>query len=369
MTLNDFILSNNTKYRISRHLAFWGVFFLITMLTDLRMNEQLTSRVIKHHILFFTLFIPMRIIMVYIFIYVLIPKFIYTKKYFLFLIASITTFIICFFVNLIPGYLFHFNYPYPPSTEAGMRFLFFLIDYDNIIFKGIFLIGVVVLVKLTKSWYLQQIENTRLAEQEAENRTKLFKSQMQPEFLFHSLDGLHKKIKNQSDEASEMVLCLADIFSYILYDCDTISILLKKELTAIQNLIAAENMNEEADTMINISIQGNSENKYIAPLTLFSFINGHINKSEGEKSIHIDISINETEVALVMRLKTFIDNLSETEEANNVNDNWAKDPSAHSIKYQIKNNGQANDYTIRAKVELMASTNPETINNHLIAVN
>lgn len=312
---------------------------------------------------------PMRIIIVYIFIYVLIPKFIYTKKYFLFFIAAIATFIICFFVNLIPGYLFHFDYPYPPSTEAGMRFLFFLIAYDRIIFKGIFLIGVVAFIKLTKSWYLQQIENTRLAKQEAENRTKLFKSQMQPEFLFHSLDGLRKKIKNQSDEASEMVLYLADIFSYILYDCDTLSIPLKKELTAIQNLIAAENMNEEANAIINISIQGNSENKYIAPLALFSFVNYHINKSEGEKSIRIDISINETEVALIMHLKTFIDNLNEPEKVNNVNDNWIKDPSSHLIKYQIKNNGQANDFTIKAKVELMASTNPETIHNNSIALN
>jgi hypothetical protein len=311
----------------------------------------------------------MRLIMVYIFIYVIIPKFIYTKKYFQFLIVSIATFSICFFINLIPGYLFHFDYPYPPSTEAGMRFLFFLIDYDSIIFKGIFLIGVVLFIKLTKGWYLQQIENTRLARQEAENRTRFFKSQMQPEFLFHSLDSLRKKISNQSDEASEMVLCLADIFSFILYDCDTVSILLKKELTAIQNLIAAENMNKEADTIIDISIQGNSENKYIAPLTLFSFINSQINKREGEKSIHIDLSINETEVALIMRLKTFIESFSETEEADNVNNNWVQDPSAHPIKYQIKNNGQANDFTIKAKIELMMPTNPEPIPNHSIPVN
>jgi hypothetical protein len=70
-----------------------------------------------------------------------------------------------------------------------------------------------------------------------------------------------------------------------------------------------------------------------------------------------------------MRLKIFIDNTNEAQETNNVYYKWVKEPSAHPIKYQIKNNGQANDFTIKAKVELMVSANPEPVHNHSITLN
>src|ERR1700722_13510642 len=134
MTIHQFIFSKERKHRLARHLVFWGVYCLVAFYAEIQINSLKELKVWKTyrwHLKFFGLFLPMTVFMVYIFIYVLIPKFMLTKKYFIFIIAALGTILFCFAVDMIPAYIIHFNYPYPPATEAGMRLLYFAIDYQH----------------------------------------------------------------------------------------------------------------------------------------------------------------------------------------------------------------------------------------------
>jgi len=376
MTTQQFIFSNDRKHRLIRHLSFWGAYCMLAFYAEFQnpgLHELKLWKTYKSPLLFLGLFLPMSIFMVYIFIYVLIPKFIQTKRYFRFTFAASGVLLFCLAVNMIPGYLFHFDWPYPPATEEGVHWLYFEIDYQHTLHEGICLAAAVTCIKLAKAWYLQQTENTRLAQLDAENRTKLFKSQIQPEFLFHSLQTLNKKIQTSPDEAPGMVINLSDIFSYILYDCNEKYILLEKELLAIQNFVITENMNEENTAKINMKIRGDSRDKLIAPLTLFSFLEKQIvpimDPQAGERSIDIDIDIKDSTLTLIIRLKNQGASPVQNIQAYSLHKKLQFNIPDNFIAHHFSADKSGNAFIIDATIELVGTNNIEHLQYQSIDLN
>jgi len=75
-------------------------------------------------------------------------------------------------------------------------------------------------IKLLKRWWLKQKEKERLEKEKLMTDLQLLKSQVHPEFLFSSLDTICGMTRKKNiDNAAMLLLKLADILSYILYEC------------------------------------------------------------------------------------------------------------------------------------------------------
>jgi len=161
-----------------------------------------------------------------------------------------------------------------------------------------------VAIKLTKRWYIKEAENIRLRKDKAEAELQLLKAQVQPAFLFQSLDHIHELSAERPDKAAAELLQLSELLSYILYDSKRESVRLNKEIACLKNYLSLENAAMGDNLDIALSVNGNAEGKRIPPLLLMPFLENSIQqcKKSGLEKLWISIEFNFSDDDITMRL-------------------------------------------------------------------
>jgi LytS/YehU family sensor histidine kinase len=96
------------------------------------------------------------------------------------------------------------------------------------------------LLKFLKQWYEDQRVSRELTKVQLETELKFLKAQINPHFLFNSLNNLYALTLKKSDLAPEVVLRLSDILRYVLYDTNLGSVDIQKELSHLRDFIELE---------------------------------------------------------------------------------------------------------------------------------
>lgn len=305
MTAYEFIFSNDRKCRLARHLTFWGVFCISRFYLNLypgKPSDLLNWDIYVYPLVLMLGFTPLHAFSIYVFVYLLLPRYLQKRKYAAFMaaacIVSIFNFMAAFFITVV---LFKILGILPAGKENLFGYL------RSGFYQGILLAlsasCIVMGIKQAKNWYLQQIENTKLAKLKSDKEIQLLKAQIRPVFLLQSLNILRKTIIAGNDDAPGMVLQLADFLSYLLYDSKDQFIPLRKELDVLALLIYFEQKNRGDKSEVNIVIDGNAENKYITPLVLFSNLQNALSETEEKEpnsSIEISIHIKALSVNLCL---------------------------------------------------------------------
>jgi two-component system LytT family sensor kinase len=294
-----FIFSNRPLYRLLRHLAFWAVFILHYSLQNMLiggLHEALRYRSIPAILQYDAFFVPAFMISAYFFMYVVIPHFLFQKK--------ITAFVLVFSgliaLNLICANYVGILYIH---ISSGTPFDKIHIDTNkyNVIVNG-FWIPLIVMglsggIRLTKKWVLQQKANELLVKQKISHEVKLLKTQIHPRFLFHSLNSLEDKLKKKQADSPGLILKLADILSYILYESESDYVLVGKEIEVIGEYVELQKTNFPDSLRANLEINIPSFNLYIAPLILLPFVETSFEcltmNDDSDKNINIVINANE----------------------------------------------------------------------------
>ncbi len=147
--------------------------------------------------------------------------------------------------------------------------------------------------------YHQKVEHDKLEAEVKlkETELKLLKSQIQPHFLFNTLNNLYLLALEKSDKTPDLLLRLSELLSYITYDCSAEKISVGKEIEFINSYIELQKLRyEKCDITMNVS--GNIHDKLIAPMILHTFIdNSFKHGAELEKrnpwiKISLDIKDN-----------------------------------------------------------------------------
>jgi two-component system, LytTR family, sensor kinase len=116
-------------------------------------------------------------------------------------------------------------------------------------------------------------EKTMLSSVQKESdffRLRYLRAQLNPHFLFNTLNSIYSLSLQKSDGAPEVVVRLADIMRYLIYECDEEKIPLDKEIDFIRNYIEIEKIRHKAD--IRLTIEGPTAGIMIEPYLFISFI-------------------------------------------------------------------------------------------------
>ena len=296
MTRYNFIFSNEPGYRISRHIAFWSVLLLHFVIQNLIVggfNEAVTPRSFPDSIYYSCYFFPIYIVFVYLFIYLLIPFFLFRNRYTLFffslVISLIAECIACNFTGML--------YIHKTRNIPFDKITFYFNKYNTVV-NGIFLPLTIFAIsggiRLAKKWYLEQKENERLAREKISRELQLLKTQLHPRFLFHALTTIKNHIRSYSSFSGSLLIWLSELLSYILYESDNRYVLVGKEIEIIKNYIDFERESATDILLTEISISGNTEGKYISPLLLLSFIETSFDcfAKENTKDPSLKLTIN-----------------------------------------------------------------------------
>lgn len=235
MNLHPFIFSNKTKSRLSRHFVFWLLFTLHFVVQNLMVGgagEGKTHRTFAESFFHSLYFLPIYVAATYLFIEVLLPTFLYRQRYVTFSASALLLFAGSFVALYYAGVLY---------LHQSKKLPFSQIDFSankyhalvNGLFVPFMLYGIAAGIKFSKKWFLQQRENERLAKQKLATELQLLKTSIHPRFLFHALHTVEKQMAHFSAQSSALILQLADLLSYILYENDAAWVPLEKELEII----------------------------------------------------------------------------------------------------------------------------------------
>ena len=140
-------------------------------------------------------------------------------------------------------------------------------------------------------------------------RLKYLQSQLNPHFLFNTLNSIYSLSLQKSDKAPDVIIKLADIMRYLIYECNEPKILLDKEIEFIRNYIEIEKIRYQAD--VRFTIEGETKGIMIEPFLFISFIeNGFkhaMNDSTTSPFVYVTIKTEQKKITLNVVNNTNID--------------------------------------------------------------
>lgn len=133
------------------------------------------------------------------------------------------------------------------------------------------------------------MEKTKL-----ESELKMLKDQINPHFMFNTLNNLYGLISKNTADAQESVLRLSRILQYMLYESNHDRIRLQQEIRCIRDYIDLENLRYPGNLSISMNVQENINHLAIVPLTIFPFVENSFKHGASEMIkdawINIDFS-------------------------------------------------------------------------------
>lgn len=212
----------------------------------------------------------MAMILVYVNIYYLIPKFILKKKYKRYVLYFIISLALFYVIRTELIYLFINENVWPESESPQNAYSFNHVIV--VVLSGIYEVGLVTTIKLTADWISERTRVEKLEKMQLSSELKYLRTQIQPHFFFNTLNNLYALTLKKSDNAPRMILKLSEMMQYVLYDVKGSKASLLKEINHINNYIDIEQLRFEDNIDAEMDITGDIEDVNVPPLLLLSFV-------------------------------------------------------------------------------------------------
>jgi two-component system, LytTR family, sensor kinase len=151
------------------------------------------------------------------------------------------------------------------------------------------------LIQLAIRWFENQKLKSDLLIQTKASELALLRSQINPHFLFNTLNNIYSLVYKKSDEAPEALMKMSSIMRYMLYESKSDHILLDKEIEYLQGFIELEKLRLHQKDFVEMTIAGTIEGRSIAPMMLIPFVENafkHGNKNCPPPGIKINFFID-----------------------------------------------------------------------------
>lgn len=277
-------------FKITRrhHVLFWSVYFLLNILRwGNYFDDYLYS--LKTNIIGF----PVHMILVYLNIIVLMPRFVYKRKYFMYIIFLIASLLLMVFMKFnLTFFLVSENiWPEGPSVIHDFTFTYAI----DMMIGELYVITFVTAIKITMDWLEEQKRVAALEKMQSDTELLFLRSQISPHFFFNTLNNIYSLSIEKSEKTPIIILKLSELMRYLLYETKTKRQSLEKEIICIQNYLDLERIRYGELLKINMNISGDILDKKIAPILLLSFVENAFkhgaNKNIGNVTIDIDFRI------------------------------------------------------------------------------
>lgn len=207
--------------------------------------------------------------LVYFHLYFLVPKLL-NKRYFVIYLLSAGACVTLY------SYANHFLLSHLPEAwlpaNTTMQTFIERIKPNYDILEGVIVIILTYALKYTLIAFITQNELLKLQKEKLQLELNALKSQVNPHFLFNTLNNLYSLTLKNSEKSSEVVLKLSDIMRYVLYQSNEYKVPLQKELEFIQNYVALQKIRYTDNYTIDFKINGYVNGQIVAPLLLIDFI-------------------------------------------------------------------------------------------------
>lgn len=254
---------------------FWHIFvwigIIVFFLFIVHSNTKMTT---ERLLVIFVLYGSINISLFYVNYLLFIPRFLNRKQYGIYIIAIVITMVLYGIVKYGIGLIFkedvlmHMRGPKDLKQEV----IGFWSYFTSTLFTSIIFICLSILLKFSVDWFLNERIQRDLENQRLSAELAFLKSQINPHFLFNSLNSIYSLAYQQSKSTPDAILKLSEIMRYMLYECNDNKVDLSKELQYLQNYIDLQKIRFGNNAYIDFKIDGQVTDQQIVPLLLIAFI-------------------------------------------------------------------------------------------------
>ena len=163
------------------------------------------------------------------------------------------------------------------------------------IFTGLFFVFLSTAFKFSVDWFLNEKIRKNLESEKLIAELAFLRSQVNPHFLFNSLNNIYSLAYQKSDKAPEAIMKLSEIMRYMLQESNESRVKLAREIQYLENYIELQKLRFKDQAYIELLISGDCTGQDIAPLILISFVENafkHGVASEAGSPIKINIHVD-----------------------------------------------------------------------------
>lgn len=159
-------------------------------------------------------------------------------------------------------------------------------------------------LKLVKHWYEKERLAKELERVNTETELKYLKSQINPHFLFNSLNSIYALSLQKSDLTPDLILKLSDILRYLLYEGSEKKVVLAQEVKYLKSYLELEKVRHGSRMELNIEVEGDMDRYDIAPMLLIPFVENSFKHGLGKEMSkgYVDVSVKTNDNQLTFKI-------------------------------------------------------------------
>ena len=270
------------------HTIFWAFVFVAMCLLEFSTLREFPAFVLTNQLIDVALFAGL----VYFNLLYLIPRFLTRKKFSAYLGLLLLSVLIFTPLRVL---ILYFKYSGRPEFQTE------LVRHLNYFFVPTIMVAIgSTFFRIASDWIRDLREKQELRTKTMQTELRFLKSQINPHFLFNTLNSLYALTLKKSDDAPEIVLKLSEMMRYMLYECNERRVLLSKEVNYLKNYLDLERVRHGQRAEIQFEVQGRLNGQQIAPLMLIPFVENSfkhgINHAMTESFVRIFMDVDDNEV-------------------------------------------------------------------------
>ena len=249
--------------RIIQHVAFWSLAYYILVHVFASSSEIQSTDFIYTAVFLLTI-----AIVVYFNLVLLIPGFLNRGRYLSYGLLLFSGIIAGTFLNQFTfSHIIDFFLP-------GYYFISYFNFADLLKFMTAF-VGITSLFKLSKGYFLlleARGQLMQLQKERSEAELQALRAQINPHFLFNSLNSIYALVLKHAPQAPETILKLSDLLRYVLYETGRERVDLTTELDHMKEYVDLQRLRSGPQVKIEVIITGEAKNRKTAPLLFLPLI-------------------------------------------------------------------------------------------------
>ncbi len=213
--------------------------------------------------------LPMKMVAVYVTLYVLLPRYFEQRRFATLAILVTLVVLAAAFLQRVTEFaaVREFSNPY----ERADTLLHPIKILRAVI--GIYpVVALASLVKLTQSWFRRDLDAERLRREKLQAELRFLRTQIQPHFLFNTLNNLYALTLKRSSAAADVVLKLSDMLEYMLYDGDADFVPLEKELQTLETYVELERLRYGDRLDLTYDVHGDVARCSVPPMLILPLV-------------------------------------------------------------------------------------------------
>lgn len=294
------------------------------------------------------------IIFFYVNFFILVPDLYLNKKYIYFFVLVFGCYLV---VQFFPNILFPGRGIHPPPMQPGGHNGGHhpppngppLIAMANRFFQFLAVMIFSMLLRISDRW--KQVEKEKLSAE-----LSYLKAQINPHFLFNTLNSIYSLAIQRSDETPAAVIKLSEMMRYVTTEAHNDFVSLEKELNYVRNYIELQKIRLGNTVKINYTSEGIILNKQITPLVLIPFVENAFKYGVNpEEECYINIKIVVTENVLIFQAtnkKVEIDFSKESESGYGIRNATQRLEHSYPGKHKLKIKDEQNEYSVSLLITL-----------------